>query len=476
MFDVARPLLKEHNHLRKIYTSVRPYEKHPDQHDLDPVHPFKFLYEIWRSPRAAQYVKYANFEVSASRFSEQDYLAWKPDWREFVDECLQNSAYIQRARTPTNPQVQRVDPQFLCAPELWRKELLAGRSGSDIAILLTLLPNLERLLLRAHRHKSLWRAQLTDSIMDVNARDAVAGVHYPLSKLQTVIISETVFAYNKGPPIQNLAPFIALPSLRRLVGHDMAADDDLMDYHWPYGSHQSNLQEFELYNTITTSLQLRRILQPMRHLRAFRYKHSGALGWQVLFLDTAGYLRSIIDCVGSTLKDLTLTPPTKFYTAFESFKGFETLSRLEIRLKLLYGGATTNSPPPGIGLVQMVNSGIPDCLPQKSPPCPRLVDILPTTIKGLTLWVDSDESQTDRLFEGFSVSNSLTEILPRLRRVNLATKHKNIELERKVEELRDVGIKVFVYDWCRIYAWKRSRISKDTSLARSAGRFITATM
>lgn len=435
LFDLSKPQIISHNRLKKLYTSV------DCKYEGDCAPPYALIQRIWTLPLAAQYVKRASCTISPGQMIPLDRQDQNLDWPTIVDRCLPASIYFERANTEAGHL------------ELWRNRMLAGRSGPDVAMLLTLLPNVEWLAINGYNWKCPEiHLRLIDITMGLIAQDAIAGLCHPLSNLRTVFIHPIVMGL-KGFPLQTLAPFIALPSLERLTACSKSARHGRKDYNWPYGLHQSNLQTFELFDTVTTALRLQRILQPMRQLRSFRYVHDPQYVESVPFLDTAGFLRSLIDCVGSTLEELTFTGNICSHTAFGSFKAFQKLSRLEIRLSLLSDVNVNDNELPTYYYYEsdeMRHGGVPECLPHGSLSCPRLVDILPPTVKDLILWCDSDPLDTDRLFEGFPTY--CKQVLPKLQRLNLVERHEN-RLESILQELRSAGIEVVVDAWDRRRQW-----------------------
>lgn len=407
LHDLSQPQISSHNQLKKIYTSVH------CRSDSDCAHPYALIQRIWTRPLAAPYVRRASCSISPGRRNPPDTQHLASDWPTTLSRWLQASLYFERAN---------VNAGHL---ELWRDRMLACHSGSDVAMLLTLLPNLEWLAITGYISESPEiQLQLIDLTISLIVQDAIAGLSHPLSNLRTVFIQ--LYA-SPAFSVQTLAPFIALPSLERLLTYSDWAGPPHQDYNWPYGPHQSNLQTFELFDTFTNPSQLQRILLPMRQLRSFRYLNDDGFCEYLPFLDTAGCVRSLIDCVGPTLEELTFTGRSGRHTAFESLKAFPKLKRLEIRLVLLSN-------------------------PRESSSCPRLIDILPPTLQDLILWCDTASCplHTDRLFEGFSTHPK--QALPKLERLNLVERHED-HLEDVLQVLRSTGVQVVVDSWSRFRRW-----------------------
>ncbi|CAO1599595.1 hypothetical protein XANCAGTX0491_003314 [Xanthoria calcicola] len=250
LYDLSKPQISSHNQFKKIYTSVN------CRYDGDCAHPYALIQRIWSRPLAARYVRRASCYISPGRRTPLDTQDLGLDWPTTLSRWLQASLYFERAKTNAGH------------PELWRDRMLACPSGPDVAMLLTLLPNLEWLAITGYisEYPEI-QLQLIDLTISLIVHDAIAGLCHPLSNLRTVLIQ--LYA-SPTISVQNLAPFIALPSLERLLAYSKSACPPRQDYNWPYGPRQSNLQTFELFDTVTNPSQLRRILQPMRQLRSFR--------------------------------------------------------------------------------------------------------------------------------------------------------------------------------------------------------------
>ncbi|KAL8656953.1 MAG: hypothetical protein Q9226_002401 [Calogaya cf. arnoldii] len=450
LYDLSKPQINSHNQLKKLYTSV------DCDYETKRAHTYGLIHRIWTLPVAAQYVKRASFGMGGQS-TIQDTENQKLDWPTVVNQCLQNP-YIQRAMDFEKATYTRH------YEEQRRNRMLERKSGPDVAVLLTLFPNVESLAIKGYN----WKVPsvqffLINATMHQIARDAIAGLCHPLSNLRTVLINPSTHDFRQGFPVHYLAPFIALPSLERLTAYLVYRKR--RDYWWPDG-HQSNLRTFELFDTLITAAELQEILRPMCQLRSFRYVHGRYNVASISFLDTAGYLRSLIDCVGSTLEELTFTGDFRYHTAFGSFKAFQRLTRLETRVSLLWNGITAHSKV----LPERPSSEseeIPECLPQESLPCPRLIDILPTTLEDLILWFDRHVRHTNRLFEGFPTHK---QILPNLQRLNIVVEQDNDPLESTLRELRSAGLEVVVDTW---YNPLRGQYGWDSRGRQTSGNHVS---
>ena len=357
LFNLSKSKIKSHNQLKKLYTSVDcTWEKRgPNLHST-----CRLIQQLCTFPLAAPYVKRASCSISPGQNIILDEQDQGLDWPTIVNRLFRDSKYIEQGRDL----------------ESWRHRMLDRHSGPNIAMVLTLLPNVEWLAIVGYNWKCPdGQLRFIDTTMHSIVKDAIADLCHPLSNLHTVLIHPKVMLLDHGLPLQTLAPFIALPSLERLVAYSKRYVGRRRDYKWPYGLHHSNLRTLELFDTVTTAHQLHQILQPMHQLRSFKHGNDPGFVHSVPFLDTAGYLRSVIDCVGSTLEDLTFTCKVGSHTAFESFKPLQMLRRLEVRLSLLSNGIASDYEllPFDENITgDMTFGGARGCLSDKSLPCPRL--------------------------------------------------------------------------------------------------------
>ena len=236
--------------------------------------------------------------------------------------------------------------------------------------------------------------------MDCIAVDAIAGHIHPLSHLRTLNIAclDGQVRY----PIQTLAPFFALPSLKKLRGCHLEAD--LTPFDWGYGAHRSNLEELELTESAIEALQLAEILEFMGHLRTFRCSHSswnneGGLDW-----DAAQSLRNLMNWVGPTLEELSITSEDRSILALGSFVRFTRLQKSELSVNLLYRDNSFFEESMESGLESfhtdagdLSTAEMPDPASSR-----RIIDILPASLEELILLWDTREPQSKNLFESFA--------------------------------------------------------------------------
>ncbi|TIA45541.1 hypothetical protein D6C83_05701 [Aureobasidium pullulans] len=229
-YSLSTKRLAEHKALQEQYSKV----VFDDVFDVESSisHPIKLLYDIWKNPRVASYVRHIIF-ICSDKYATQDF-SFEPsnvdrstwDIIERLGGCkdlLQTTLYFR----------QHADDLEKC-----RTDIQSGKQTAALTLLLVLLPNLQRL-----RYA---RAQETDMALlsSIFTSLVASGVNPEvLSKLHTV---ETYHLDSEGMTwINMLLLFAELPSVRTLKGAHTGWSEDI-DSIPGWKGHISHLQKLEL--------------------------------------------------------------------------------------------------------------------------------------------------------------------------------------------------------------------------------------
>ena len=447
LHNIAKPLNKEHKHFKHLYSSPMLGSSSHSEKDCNEI-----LFEALLDPLAARYPKYLRCYDKEIRFFNKPLIHYCLDNRDVVKEFLHKSTFLKRATFPIGPKM--VDPTDVPAFHhdlaKWENNVKAGISQFVITALLLLLPGLEDITLSP----SEFEREYFDSVMDIVARDAIAGMVHPLSRLRSINIQYCDDCFNdgspmqieSGTPIQTLAPFVALPSIRRIVGQRLEGDGSR--YNWPYDGHLSNIEELIFLKCSVDPPQLYSLLQPMYRLRVFRYSHlqSGGLGE---YWEAAGVLRVLSESVGSTLEELSLTtsgdPP---WSVVQTFKGFQRLKKLEFSTRLLYDDAFDDDDYIADLELNERYDRVPRRNSLESAEAVRLIDILPATVRNLLVVWDSNDSRSKQLFDCFTSSyeDSLLNLDKIVFHIPEWASSIDVSYDSIIDEIRRTGIKVTEYD------------------------------
>ena len=375
LLDIARPLFENHRRLKQLYSSEDLGIKSASGRSCH-----ELLYDALIDPLAARYPK-------RLRCCEHE---WRPCSKEMqgcdaVRRFIQQSTYVKRVLAPGSSEYLE---QYL---ETWSKEVKLGNPHFVASALLLLLPNLEDITLCLD---DFYREHL-DNVMHEVACDAVAGSRHPLSQLHTVRIEEWGNDPDdeEGTPMQTLASFLALPSIRKVSGRGLKLNSDRYDYWWPVDRQQSNVKELELSDMTVDSVQLGNLLQPMHQLRIFKYS---SVQCDMHIWNARDMLRALVRCVGSTLEELSLTNLYPSNMVINSFHGFTKLKRLEFATSMLYRDVKSCNQ----YIVNDFHVDFEDCQGTKRGP-KNILDIVPASVEHITLKCDSDDIRFNWLFDEF---------------------------------------------------------------------------
>ena len=318
VFDIAEPLIEEHNRY-KAYSASDLAE--------DTLSYSQVFYDVLKHPLKARYVTYLRYW----RHPDPDLESYPPEPGQDVADKLrhflnQSACIIDRVMSSMQADGS---PQTGVPDDLtyWHRGLMAAYPEFLPSALLLLLPNLKSI---NFKNICLVAGTYLESVLNVLAQDAIAYKAHSLSHIRIVYIVE-----DDGVDFQCLAPFLALPSLKKLVGQFLEADTLHPNYRWPYGSWPSNVEQIEMSRSAIGASQLRQILRPMSHLRVFKYHHRHIDADAGSPWDAAGILRSLVHCVASTLEELSLSSAQPSAAALKSFMDLKKLTKLELSISLL---------------------------------------------------------------------------------------------------------------------------------------------
>lgn len=190
--------------------------------------------------------------------------------------------------------------------------------------------------------------------------------------------------------IQELCLYLALPSIKKLKLMEIRTWEDLYSEHydWKYGNRTSTVEEIDVYEGASDFITIGRFLQPLVKLGVFHWTHG--CGYTDECEDWGGnaFVQMMGMKVGWHLQELglTFTHSTQCVSAtrIESFLRFRTLTYLELDLQYLLGKVNierNEDPNSDEKWLPLRPEQRLRCIP------PRLIDILPSSIQTVRLWV-----------------------------------------------------------------------------------------
>lgn len=273
-------------------------------------HPIKLLYDIWKNPPIATCIRYITF-VCGDRYNF--------DASRIDDETRDIIRYLHGAED-----FLRSSLYFYNHERERRKCLdgiLAGREAAAFALLLVLLPNLERLRFSS----PCWDKELLSSMFRFSAPPDPGSTR--LSKLSTV---ESYHSDTEGEvPIDDLLLFALAPSIRTLRGTVISGDTSSISSIPGWQTAVSRLECLKLSAGAIEPEAVKALLLPMRSLRELRYCHNCYSPEGEPF-EINTWVDSLTESVSNTLEVLSLTNPEGATTTVKSFKAFSVRIETDI--------------------------------------------------------------------------------------------------------------------------------------------------
>ncbi|KXH49444.1 hypothetical protein CSIM01_03732 [Colletotrichum simmondsii] len=221
-------------------------------------------------------------------------------------------------------------------------------------------------------------------------------------------------------------PFLAIKSLREAyIGGCVATDDGetAIPFSPEYPDYSPRLEKMELVGCTIGRGELRALLSRIPNLNSLRYAHETKWDSCGSYFDPGQALCTIMECTGETLKELsmhTMTQMGAIESTLSNMKGFKRLKYLEIDAAMLMGTEFRRD------IIKEEFPYQPLCVPLYEIAAPRLVDMLPPSIKSVrilaTPWDcrESDPRKTRclrALIDGLCTERHSEGKLPRLKEV-----------------------------------------------------------
>ena len=334
IYMICAPFIQEYNALRSRFRNFA-------YHDSSPASPTimsasTLIKRIAVEPIAARYIRHADFRHDSPRrhLLPPNFLA-DSDCREDVIRLVADSPYLKQAGLGWKEYLD------------WIEEAFNPRSSYDgipqysqyaAAFLLTLLPNVESLILPRYWESLGATNRLIDSVI-YGSRQA-SSFHNSPSLAQVVSSS---LCCSSGPreyfDLNLASPFLALPHIRHFNGRSCVAMDSLKNIPSKAPGYRfgETLESITLTSSWVDTAGMTRLLSNAKRLKSFRYEHSTkSVGRQ--YWDVGEFIAAIERQVGTHLTELSVslgdtlhgTPPCKI-----SFRGFPCLRQLEFPLEVV---------------------------------------------------------------------------------------------------------------------------------------------
>ena len=393
IYAICVPFIERHDRLRSHFHTFAYYEKMSDP-SFTIRTAFDLITRIAVEPLVARYIRYADFKVDHF-FTHGRPREFNPDVHcgDAVTRLLADSSYLKQAGLDWQEYYAEIE-----------EDLQASRySQYAAAFLLTLLPNVETLIL-PQRWKPL---SAPDKLVDAIVRKTKLSHHLPWdtpSLAQTIRFEASV---GLGPQyrfdLDWASPFLALPYMRSFRGPSCVATSD--------GGHKSPeesrniygngfgemLEAVHLVNCCIDEVGIADFLQHTTRLRTLRYSHSTKDndGSHYKNWDICKFVTAIGRRVGCHLEELSISVRQlhgSIASGRASMCGFQRLRKLELPLEIAMCNITATTPieSPVIADDSTGNHG-------RDNDEPFIGDIVPASVSHLSLTSSGSEDHATAL-------------------------------------------------------------------------------
>lgn len=318
-YNLAWKSLREHRKLKREYRSwfTNPFESYNCLYVL--------LREILRNPRIALYVE---------ELDVQDLFS---DWPSESEAGSASNSDVEPGTGLTKDSQSRDDERamfrkainectYVSADDVeeWCDVLESGMDDAVLALLVTLLPKLKRLVVQFDPEIALL---FLETIRGISTTSSTLSSSIPLSHLTEVTLEH----YDGSIDIGDLWPFFAFPSMRFVSGISVCHNDmiplperssDVIQVNW--------VQPWEL-----TTEKTKNFFGIFKALQTFRFLPECSTEWDVQTIRD-----SLILYAKHTLKTLSLYIDDLddwYQVCIEGLRAFEVLKKIEINAILLLG-------------------------------------------------------------------------------------------------------------------------------------------
>lgn len=391
MYSVSQSALRRHKKYKSKYSTIQlglPDIGFP----FETFHPFLFLGEILNDPSITDYVT----DLQISQYGSEPGLGYAGETEKSSGPVGANLRALLSTR---GPEIESLSTKCSWIDKAkqgeWRSALTqTTNQPHHMAILLTMLRNLRSIKMLRICHGCV---PINDIIWKVAAtnRDPLSrSYHKALSALASISIDH--WETKNGQNIQICNTFIALPSLRFLHGHMIygsckSGTDISSDEHNDTAA-TSYIKEISMKCSAIDAPSFVKILQPIKNLERFTYEHVPSIIGDAQY-DPIGIIANLLKYASHSLNRLELTY-NPIYGDSEQYigdlRGFQVLHELRVR------DAAFEEASEG----EIV----------------RMVEILPASIRSVTLLKHLRDDEDIRIFKGLAKGRDK---VPGLKRIYL---------------------------------------------------------
>ncbi|KAF2497088.1 hypothetical protein BU16DRAFT_507952 [Lophium mytilinum] len=397
LYAHASKQIQQHNALKQQWN----YTSHTGIRRGDTL---RMLYDIFRDPRAAQYIESLNLwdRRSLREASEHSRQASTDGFDDF------------RANREAMKGIKRMVMELEClqkagvdAEEWWDKIMNENKDVDrevpyTVVTLLSLLPNLKTLRLPHAWHDARTPDDVEDDdkilglVLDaiVDSSNNGKDRDRPLKKLET-ILPFMWEGYEERGGLQGVESFLHLKSIRELYAVSCIAVDDHytgIPFHWRFPTLMSSITRIELAYCCIDADGISGLLSYTPNLKVFKYAHQTKWHGCQHDWNPGAFTAAVAKHCGRTITELAITIDELFgdiCNGTSSFHAFPDLQKLEVDLRIFCG------PPVESGQERGMLAKIPEGeTPWTEDDIPCVGSMLPGSIIELQMNMEDPEDET----------------------------------------------------------------------------------
>ena len=333
IYTLCIPFIQRHNALRLRFRHFTYYEN-PNNPSPTIATAGDLIKCIAVEPVVARYVRYADFKIDSpsSRIIPRGFVR-DADSREDVISLFANSPYLEMAGLDWKGYLDKIEEEL-------NVDELPRYSQHAAAFLLTLLPNVERLILPRY-----WKPlDATDNLID--------AVVHKAKQFHSLSDRPSLAQLTRFEPYVSLVPqnrfdlgwarpFLALPRIQSFRGPSCVVTDDNYksivprDPRYRFGE---TLESVSFVACCMDEVGIADFLNDTKRLKTLRYSHSTKYNVSPQCWDICKFVAAIERQVGGHLVELSVSVREPFGSIAPgkvSMRGFACLRQLELPLEIV---------------------------------------------------------------------------------------------------------------------------------------------
>lgn len=327
IYNLANKALKQHKADKMIYGNMS----------------FDFVWNGFHSQELSEYQKVLVLSENQRlrHYPRSAQILNKRNWVRRGNRTKESEREVRRV---CDSILNNIDSPYKGKSEMkvLRDKMVAGDVGAANSLLLTLLPNVERIHLC--EHKKYYHTDMIDMLLNISVvnKEAPLWMQEKLSLVKLKEITIQSLVPHSGTKIATLEAFMSLPSLRIVRGFELTGNHGFSE--WLYPEHRSNVTELHFRQCNLAVTDLARLFKHLQALRVFSYDHFQTDQLQTKTYDVDALINELYTYAGKSLTYLnytTNTPapsdgPDLWVSQLDTLSKFSGLKMLRISRALMF--------------------------------------------------------------------------------------------------------------------------------------------